>query len=90
MAQQITITLTDALERVLADAAHRRGLSLEDAALMLLSNHLRMLPILPDDPDELERMLIQGIQSPARSLTREEWDRKTRELIERHRRTKAG
>ncbi|MEZ6233037.1 MAG: hypothetical protein R3B68_02500 [Phycisphaerales bacterium] len=90
MARTITITLPDPLQPRLEEIARDRGVSLEQAALGLLTERLARVPTLPTDPEQLRRELMLGLEGEPVVMTREDWERKAQELIERHRRSKAG
>lgn len=90
MARTITITVSEGLEALLREAARARGISLEQAAATMLLERLEGVPTMPTDPDELRRALDLGMEGGDVVMTREDWDRKARELGERHRRSKAG
>lgn len=90
MSRSITIALPDALEPLLQEVARARGTSVEQAAVVLLGEVLRLPPRVPSDPDELERELIKGLEGPGWAPTAEEWAKRTQELIDRYGRSKAG
>jgi len=91
MARAVTIQLTDVLEsQIRAEAAARGFRTLDECALALLREALLMPLRMPTDPAELEAELLKGLEGEAEFLSPEDWAKMKSDLIERHRRSKAG
>lgn len=87
MTRSITIELSDELEAWIEQKRRARGLVLlEEAIEDVLEGAMlwERVPKVPDDPNELEAMLLKSLEGEPREITPEEWQRKIEAITGRH------